>query len=655
MTRQLISILVLLLVALLSLPSAVSAETADPHGHIREFSGMFKLGYTGTVLDGENSQASGYGYSENRPMFGISLIRGLGTKHFRLDGEWFNEHDYLFEAHLDHQGLVTINALADSLHHEILHVPALPDVPSASVLYVDQNPGQKYELATSQQAVGIKVKPPLIPAHLTARYWALQRSGTQQMTFADENCSTAQCHIKSRTRKSDRHTQEVALGVDGHVGPVDLMFEQLYRQFADEYSIPTDSYGTHLPLRPSGPFQHDEFPDAGFHQSTIKAHTSLAGGIVGGVSFSVGERESRSDLSDVSPVRSSTDIAHIAGDLTWIVDPQMTLFFRYSLMSLDSNVPPSFSTPNISAIPPGLDVNRGHFSGTVVYRPLSRLTVKGRFQRDEVHRDQTRLGSFWPLPSDEAIDRYRIDFEYRPQLLGSRLNGSYEFTHSTDPSYANILENKHRVNIGWKAGKAGEWGSYIDVSGETGQNNGSDLVTNSASYRLATQSQKGHALATLWVIPLENLTLNAMYGIDYLNESQDFYFGRYDFQDILAYNSETSQTIQTASVGMTATVVNDIDLLLELRRTQGLYRFGPLFEPVTIGSGPGAYTIDTSGLSNINRLDLTQNGLTAEMTWRFTEQWSGSARYTYDDYDDRNELEVDGTVQTCMFNVARKW
>lgn len=660
MTRQIIRILLLLLTVPI-LVAPVSAEEEIARSHSDSFRGMLKLGYAGLAIDKESSLASGYVFDKSRPMFGLSLARGFDTNHFRIDGEWLNEHDYLFEAHLDHQGLATINVLADSLHHQTLYPPVLPNAPAGSssptptIRYEELNPGERMQSTASQQAVGLKLKAPLIPAHLTARYWAMQRSGTQQMTFADENCTTSQCHIQSRTRKSDRHTQEIALGIDGHVGVVDLMYEQLYRQFSETYAIPSDTFGDHSPLRPLGSYQHDEYPSARFRQSTLKAHSSLAGGVVGGVSLSLGERVGRSELADVTPARSTTELVNLAGDLTWIVDPQLTWILRYRLSTLDGDVPAALITPDISSLPPGLDVNKGHFSGSLIYRPAPRLTLKGRYQRDEIHRNQSGSASIWPLPDNEITDRYRVEVEYRPTVRGARLNGGYEYIHSADPSYAHVLEKTHRVSMKWKTGTGGVWGSHIDLRGERGRNDGADLLTGSDSYRLASDSRKGRALATFWLNPAEHLTINAMYGLDYLKERQDFYFGNYDGVDVVVDNGELRQTIQTASLGVTAQLAKTVDGLLELRHTHGLYHFGPFFEPVTIGSGAGAYTVDASGLAEINRLDLRQNGLTAEVTWRFAEQWSSTARYSYDDYDDRDALAVDGTVQTCMFNLAREW
>jgi hypothetical protein len=35
--------------------------------------------------------------------------------------------------------------------------------------------------------------------------------------------------------------------------------------------------------------------------------------------------------------------------------------------------------------------------------------------------------------------------------------------------------------------------------------------------------------------------------------------------------------------------------------------------------------------------------------------WNCAARFSHDDYEDRNSSDFDGTAQLYMFNIARNW
>ena len=92
-------------------------------------------------------------------------------------------------------------------------------------------------------------------------------------------------------------------------------------------------------------------PDSKYVASTLKAHTSLSGGVVGAASFTIGERENRTDLSDVRFAQSETDFYKATGDLTLIPSPRWTLNFRYRMLDMDNDNSDQLVVPDYSLDP----------------------------------------------------------------------------------------------------------------------------------------------------------------------------------------------------------------------------------------------------------------------------------------------------------------
>ena len=155
-------------------------------------------------------------------------------------------------------------------------------------------------MEVQQSSVAVRGKLPNYPAHVNLSYWRLNRQGQKQLRYVDESCGG--CHKQSRSRTVDRVTEEFKGSVDAHLGPVDLIFEQLVRLFRNREDIPEDTFEPHY-YRTASPalLQHDEVPDARLLESTIKAHTSLAGGLNAAASFTYGTRKNQSDLTTVTP------------------------------------------------------------------------------------------------------------------------------------------------------------------------------------------------------------------------------------------------------------------------------------------------------------------------------------------------------------------
>ena len=94
------------------------------------------------------------------------------------------------------------------------------------------------------------------------------------------------------------------------------------------------------------------------------------------------------------------------------------------------------------------------------------------------------------------------------------------------------------------------------------------------------------------------------------------------------------------------------DLGLLLQQISSSSRFLPGF--MTIPSG-AAVIGDSAGLSEYSRTRTLESTVSARSEYRFTDNLSGTAEYTFREYRDKVDSRYTGTVQTYMVLLNAKW
>ena len=677
----------------LSIPSAwATMDNAAAGETLSE--GKFSFGYRSVNPTHEHRRALEYSLLEASPTFELKLAGSRDQRHFHLEANYLNEEEHFAEAHLDNKGLLKLNLSSESLYHNLEHIPYEPPFRNdadSTVSFEDQDPGDDYHVEVERSSARVRAKLRTMPAHLNLSYWRLERKGRQQQRFLDENCTS--CHMESQSRNLDRVTEEVTAGVDAHLGPVDVIFEQLFRQFREKEPIPSDSFGEHR-LRSGSPpdRQHDEVPDSRLTQSTVKMHTSLAGGFVGAATFSLGKRENLSDLSDVYPVKSETDFRKAAGDVTYIPSPGLTLNFRYRLIDLDNDNTNLINAEGLVVyntdvdhnpvdVRENIDLTRASYAAAVSYRPSRRVTLKGNFERVEIHRDNTGgfvdfnatadpivIDPVWELPEDENINRYRLSIYARP--LGNsklRVNGWYQYRTSDDPAYGASAEESHQLFFGGNWVPSSRWGASANVNllRETNNDHGLSILngTEDDFIDLDRERESGNLAASIWVNFCDALGVSLNYGYLRSRTIQDLLFGNTIVDPLdptTAYATraddvEYFQRVHSTTLAVNWRILANLKALAEARYVDSFSNFDPEFAPKALDFGSGPVLIDASDIKQLSEVDIRQTGLRFGLDWSPTEVWTCSLRYTFDDYEDRNSNVFDGSAETYMVSLARSW
>jgi len=666
------------------------------------------LGYRSISNQDNGRQALEYSLLRSSAAGSFEFQGIRDQRHLSLEANYLNKHEYFGEAGLDYKGLWKAGITIESLHHNLEHYPAeqperndaFPpgadeDNPEeASVVFTDKDPGADYFVNVEKMEGMARVRAGSYPAHFQITYWRWHKNGRQQLRYLDENCTN--CHMTSKTQSIDRTTEEVSASMDGHFGPVNLAVEGLYRQFRDHDPIPTDTFDFHQLRNGPADREHDEDPDSKIYSGTVKANTSLAGSVVAAASFTMGQRKNQSDLEDVNPVESKVDFKKGAGDFTFMPTARWTLNFRYRILDLDSDNNDQISADGLILFAPAVDHNpvpvrdnmdlrRSQYGATVTYRPYRKLTLKGDFQREDIHRSDTGgpveaeyftptivIDPVWQLPEDETINKAKATIFYRPFGTNKlKLNTWFLYTHSDDPAYGVSVEDGYEgfAGVSWKPTKY--FGGNINLNAVKEDNKNynrdyfnTDIPDTITSFDLDRHLKRQNFSVGVWVLPTDRIRLQLHYGYLHTHIKQDLLFGNQPTSDpdsstnfaVEDTNVEYHQKVHTATGSVNVQILETLNMTVEGRYIRSRSDFSPDFSVSGLEFEGGIVSdVDSSELRDLSIVNIRQYGGSIGLSWFPAPTWTCDVRATYDTYDDLNDEVFDGNVATYWASLSKTW
>lgn len=627
-------------------------------------------GYRFFSVDGFGGRAAEYERLKSNPTFGATLNRLGRDLKLAVDGSFLNDEDYYGDVLFDYQGYYRFHLRTESLFHNLDHEPVFsPAFSLGGNDYVpsDLDPAARYGVKVEQDLAAFRYKLGNYPVHLNLGYWRLLRDGNAQLRFADsafESPAGTTNTIFSTTRRIERQTHEATIGADAHLGPVDVVYSFLVREFDDRIATPRDFFPARVirsqQVRDAGVQEHNGDPESRFLAHTVKIHTSLTGGIVGAASYTYGRRSNISSSADIRGNDQARDTIHgVAGDIVYTPIREFSLALKYRRQEIDRETPAeiihAFSIPATVAVRPPLDTEKDTAAVTLSFRPTNLLTLKGEYRGEFLRRDNV---AFWnqptvavtkALPEDTTLHRGTFSVLSRP-LKGMRLNLGYAYTAVDNPSYGSSSEAKHEGEILASYTRAGRWGATANYRLIREKNDQTSmttlpLITAPVTLLLPRDGTTSHFATSLWFSPLERLTIGGSYALLRKAADQTVLFSGVISGSQAATNF-TSQA-QVISVNGSYQLNEKLDLSLVLQHVHSFSEFDPELKSVGVS--------DTSGIKEISRVRTIENSLSARADYHLTKHFSCALDYTYRDYDNRESTLGEGTVHVVTAMLKTLW
>ncbi len=418
---------------------------------IRGTEGSVCFGYR-AVAPGGSDIADEYDYLHDSVTFGADA-RLLALPHrFHFDADVRNREDTLGHLHYGFRDLLLINGVHRSLFHNLENI-TLEDLASAGLDLRDR--GEAYGLQITLDDVAIRFKAPRFPMHLYAQGSRFDKEGDRQLRFLGGSGWFNNIVRTSTPRRIDWQTRHYGIGINSHLGPIEADLSHWEKRFdVKGHSLLFDTYGgAGFPpgsQRSAGEFPHNGTPEFKGSANTLKVHTNYTGRVVGTATLS--KKENRNEASGAQ----ANYVVGAAG-LTWMPMTKLSVFLNYRRIARDLDNPDrviirdrtvpaiTYGNPDVRD---SISADTDTYSGTLRYRPFSRLTLKANYRFEEVTRDDTEA---WELIPDTTTRRaLTLSGNAR---LAKGLKGKVEYTHKeVDDPATNVepnRQNRAKISLAW--------------------------------------------------------------------------------------------------------------------------------------------------------------------------------------------------------------
>jgi hypothetical protein len=635
------------------------------------------LGYSFIDTSGYGGRAFEYGYLRSSRSLGLFYNKLEQDSNLDLGGSFLNEHDYHGDLLFDYLGDYRLHLRTESLFHntdrEILFSPNFQtgrtDAPTPANYLAVQDPPSDYGVSVVQDTADFRYRLHNYPLHVNLGYWRFVKDGTIQQRFADTAFEGTPNTVYALPRRIDWQTQEGRVGADAHLGPVDLIYDFRVRVFGDRQPIPVWNYVARndihgAPANVGGIQQHNEEPDSRFFSNTVKAHTSLAGGLVAGGSYSIEKRENTSALTDTSGAKHmSVNVQTGALDLVYTPAKEYTFSVKYRRQDLDNEnrglvLSRNFANP-VQLVKPPVDSVRDRVTAIMYYKPLRELSVTGEYRGDFLTRNHVSslpTEVTWALPESSDTHVGSLAVHYRP-VKGLRMDGRYSYTTVDHPSYGDSFQKRHEGMLLTTYSRSNSWGGSANVVIRRDWND--EVRYYLINYPLDPLSYTPYPLmsrerstenATLsgWVVPFAKTTLSAHYAYVQSTVDQGVLFTTVVSGSEAASRFHSRSHVFGVNAAYAATENADLSLMLQQVRSVSA------FEPQLVFFSAAS---DTTGVGDISRQHTVISMLSARGEYRFAKWISGTLDYTVRNYDEKNPVysAYNGTAHAILAAVSAKW
>jgi hypothetical protein len=663
-----IFILLISLFSIVFFSGGVFAGVMDeevPEYKAKEILGI--IGYRSLNIDGYGGKVLEYDYLHSSITGGIDYRYYTPLFKLYLEGDYLNQKDYSIGLDSRYKDLLWMRLSGDSLFHNLDHEKLGPPSSDNTLRTEDQNPQDSYGIQYRDSNAFVKFKMPGYAAHLILEGRILDKEGLTQQRFVNENCIT-QCHRVSYSRDRDWRTKEFSIGLNGHLGPVELAYIHSNKTFEDKEEIPTYRFGPVFGYRPAGTFEHNINPKLSASSDTFKAHTSYTGRIVASGTYTKGKRENDTSGGNVDYITGG-------GDFVWVQSPILTVTLKFRHLDLDVDNPDAVAVSNKEGtfnrtftVRPSISSKKNTANLILAVRPIKGVSFRGEYGRVETERSNTGISSdTWRVPDKTTEDTVKITGRYRPSKT-LNMKAGYTYKNIDDPPYTNQSSEVHEGTavISWNPLTIS--GFSINYRALRGEETIFERELISSSSTVAFSSIKRDNcrdnLSLLFnLIPVKTLSLTANYSYSKDKITTDLLYGddflssvtreNYVLKDEnVPYEAES----QTLSLGGNLRVTKDLTFSAEARRTHS----EGAFHPSTITarntfSGTGLLTVDTSRIGDFSVLDIVQESISFGWEYIFKDKWIGRISYIYRDYDDRKDDSLDGDVNIIYLTLSKKW
>ncbi len=647
MKKTILTLIVFMLwVSLAAAEQAASENTSEAQSteaQGTDFEGRIGVGYRWMAQNG-SPIAGEYDFIKSSITGALDLEYDPLPHRFVFESYFLNRKDYFGEMDYAYRDIVLFNGYTRDMFHNLNHYSFGPPSTTPGVTFTDKNPGAEYGIENQLRRAFIRFKAPDFPFHLYAEVLTVDREGTIQQRFLRE--FTGGLDKVSQSRDIDWDTQQVRVGANSHLGPVEVDYSHMEKKF--ESLTNKELFDVYPPSTTLVP--HNLTPDLKSSSDTIKLHSSYSGRLVLAGTYTSGDKKNEDSGAKVNYWNS-------AGDITFMPVTSVIMAVKYRHYNIDAtnpdvvnNVTPSGTT--VVNVRDAISSSRDVITGTLRYRATDRLTLKGEYVADITDRTRGALGTllpsppanaeaFWDVPEKTKKGTAKLGLAYRVMNKVS-LRADYSQTKVDNPAYDTDPNKSQsaRASLTWMPTPRFNTLFSYSALRETRDLLGAPL---GGGNREAARDQ-GLASFTVLVGNRSSITISYAYFKNKVDQTVTLQDGTGAFA--LEPGVPYADVAHMGSIALAVAPVDGVNLTASGSRSYSRGNFN------LAGAGP---VTNTAGIAELSDLKVIDSTYAAGIEMQHSKYVSSELRYQYRRYDDQIDDTQDGTVRTVLATLSMKW
>ena len=615
-----------------------------------EFYGF--MGYRLVSLGG-SEKAGEFEYLHSSPVIG-GEIRAFPFPHrLHLEADVLNKKDYFIDMDYSYKDLVLFRGINRTLFHNLDNISLIdlnPATASPGVTVRDR--GERYGIGGGLSNLFLRFKTPDFPFHVYLDGRFLNKNGDMQQRFmGGAGYFTRQVRV-SQKKNIDWDMKDITIGANSHVGPVEVDVSHGEKRFdSGGDRISSESYTVATGVRAAGAYPHNLIPDLKSSTNTLKLHTSYTGRLVASATISQTDKKNRDSGA-------RADYFAGAAEVTYIPYNRMTIVARYKHKEADLENPSSLPagylgysayTTSATGIRPSLSSQTDTFSGSVRYRPVTRLGLNAGYTYEQTERKNDDV---WKMTGKTT--RRDTTLSANARLTKKlTLKAKYEHrdihnpAHNTQPNRSNYAS----ASLSWTPFN---WASaMLSYNAVKEKRHDIHYVTSSGAFSAVKAENRtafrNRVLGSVTFMLFKRLSVTPSYAYMHNRIVQDLAYNDTAGNPQLDRSVPYKDTANSYALSLNYAPKKNLDINAEASQTKGRGSFYP---------GISNATLPVS-VASFSELKVKETVYAFGSEYRFKGDWAVGLKYRYNNFKDMIDNPYDdaknGIARIILLTISKKW
>jgi hypothetical protein len=598
----------------------------------------------------DSERAEEYEYLHNSFMFGTEMRFFSFPHRFHLNIEAKNEKDYFGDINYAFKDIVLFRSIHRGLFHNLDNIRLIdlnPSTPSPGVDVRDS--GIRYGTRNSNNNVFLRLKTPDFPFHVYFEGGYYVKDGLQQQRSLLNGRAFNEFVRVSETRNVDWKTRSATLGVNSHLGPVEVDLSHSEKRFdVGGTNVLYDTYTAIPPVRPAGEYPHNLIPELKGSSNTIKLHTSYTGSIVASATLTKLNRENMDSGA-------KSDYLIGSGEIVWTASPKLVFLLKYRHKEINIDNPESVTVTNslnpairyTYMVGPSVSSITDSVSAIAKLRPVSGLSLRAEYNYEDVRRSHAET-----IKISDSTQKHVASLVSDIRLAkGLFIKAKYAHKEIVDPAY-NIdpdRSDEGSVSVSWIPLPVVSANISYVKSREQRSNLQFLEVDESVSRGGKRDVNRDKLISNLTVLVLKDVSLTGSFAYMLNKVQQDIVYNDAGFIGWVDPFVPYKDKVHIYSLRMAYTPTASMTLSGGISHTVSSGAFYPTAQDL----------LQPASIASFTQMKTRETTVSANGEYRFKGGFSAGVQYRFSDFrdvlDNPNDDITSGRAHIVLLTISKKW